>query len=121
MHDEATVLGNEDLIQYVIFELLSNAEYAIEAMNNDEKILVSITSSRDNNNYIVKIKNKCLPINSSDVEKFFDPYFSNKTSHIGLGLTFSKQAMKNMQGDITCQTNDDGKIIELELVFQLIK
>lgn len=120
-HDETTVLGNEDLIQYVIFELLSNADYAIEAMNNDEKILVSITSSRDNNNYIVKIKNKCSPINSSDVEKSFDPYFSNKTSHIGLGLTFCKQAMQHMQGNISCHTEDDGKIIELNLAFPLAK
>lgn len=119
LHDEVTVLGNEDLIQYVIFELLSNADYAIKAMNNDEKILVSITSSKDNNNYIVKIKNKCSPINSSDIEKFFDPYFSNKTSHIGLGLTFCKQAMQHMQGKIACHVADDGKIIELELTFQM--
>ncbi|MFA6038479.1 MAG: HAMP domain-containing sensor histidine kinase [Legionellales bacterium] len=119
VHDEATVLGNEELIQYVVFELLDNADYAIEAMNNEEKTLVSITSSKDNNNYIVKIKNKCVPINSSDVEKFFDPYFSNKTSHVGLGLTFCKQAMQHMQGKIACHVAADGKIIELELTFQM--
>lgn len=118
---EATVLGDEDMIQYVIFELLTNAEYAIEAGGSDVNANVLISSSKDDNNYHLKIKNKCLPINSSEVEKFFDPYFSNKTSHIGLGLTFCKQAMQNMQGKITCHTENDGKMIELELLFQVAK
>lgn len=118
---EATVLGDADIIQYIIFELLTNAEYAIEAIGSDENIPVFISSSKDDNNYHVKIKNKCLAVNSTDVEKFFDPYFSNKTSHIGLGLTFCKQAMQSMQGNITCHTTDDGKMIELELTFQLAK
>jgi signal transduction histidine kinase len=118
---EATVLGDEDMIQYTIFELLTNAEYAIEADSSDQNASVFISSNKDDNNYHLKIKNKCLPINSSDVERFFDPYFSNKTSHIGLGLTFCKQAMQNMQGNITCHIKDDGKMIELELTFQLAK
>ena len=51
--------------------------------------------------------------------KFFDPYSSNKTSHIGLGLTFCKQAMQHMQGMITGHTEDGGKTLKLELIFQL--
>ena len=65
---EATISGDENIIQYIMFELLANAEYAIEAIGSDENIPVVISSSKDNNNYHIKIKNKCLPINSSDVK-----------------------------------------------------
>lgn len=114
---EATILGDADLIQYIIFELLNNAEYAIEA-NGNEKPAVFISSTVDDKHYYLKIKNESAPV-ASDINQLFDPYFSTKISHIGLGLTFCKQAMNHMQGDITCHIEDEGKMVEFVLTFSL--
>ena len=120
--NESNVIADENVIQYVIFELLSNAEYAIEAnVDVNENPAVFILSTFDDKNYYLAIKNKCVPIASSDLQHLFDPYFSTKISHIGLGLTFCKQAMKNMQGDIVCRTEDDGKTVEFLLSLPLVK
>ncbi len=118
--EESTVIGNEDIIQYIIFELLSNAEYAIEA-NAGENPTVFISSTLGDENYYLTIKNKCMPITSSELEHLFDPYYSTKISHIGLGLTFCKQAMKNMQGDIICRIIDDEKAVEFLLSIPRVK
>jgi two-component system CAI-1 autoinducer sensor kinase/phosphatase CqsS len=118
--DEAILLGDEDLIQYIIFELLTNAEYAIEA-NANENPAVFISSEMDDKHYYLKIKNESSSGAAADLNQWFDPYFSTKMSHIGLGLTFCKQAMDHMQGDISCHAENEGRMVVFVLTFLINK
>ena len=108
--DEATVLGDETMIQHILYELLANAEYAIEA--GDDKAnhtLVSISSVMDDEHYHLQIKSNGSAIDETNLSKLFDPYFSTKTSHIGLGLTFCQRTLQRMEGKLSCRTENDGK------------
>ncbi len=113
---ESTILGDEETIQYILFELLENAEYALEA-TGDENPMVFISSTMDEKYYRLSIKNRIVPIEASLQEKLFDPYFSTRSSHIGLGLTYCKQAMQKIGGEIICKTQEENKVIEFILSF----
>lgn len=110
--DDATVLGDANIFEHILYELLANAEYAVRANSNyHDHVIVSFSSTMDDKFYYLQVKSTGSAITVADLPKIFDPYFSTKTSQMGLGLTFCKQAMQSMQGDISCHTEDDGKTV----------
>ena len=118
--EDATVLGDEEMIRHILYELFANAEYAFESMGGDESdVIVFLSSTTDNEGYHLHIKNKGSPIAGQDLARLFDPYFSTKTSHIGLGLTFCQRAMREMDGNIVCYSADNG--VTFVLKFPLVK
>lgn len=58
---------------------------AIESM--PEKGEMAIVTEDDGNNFIVKIKDTGKSIPDEDIIKIFDPFFSTKSSGVGLGLS----------------------------------
>lgn len=109
--EDATILGNEEVIEYIVYELLANADaYA------DSDIKVTITSEKNAKHYTLRIKNTDSNIPEADLPKLFDQHFSTNKSSLGLGLYFCKQAMRDMKGDIICNASN-GKSVEFVLTF----
>ncbi len=116
--DEATVLGDESIIEHILYELFSNAEYAHRSSTDkQEGAIVSLSSTLHDKQYQLHIKSTGTPIADADLSTLFEPYFTTKNSHLGLGLTFCQWAMQNMQGDIACHTENDGKTTLVTLTF----
>lgn len=117
--EEGTVLGDEATIQHILYELFANAEYAAGGSSDENANgpIVSLSSTLHEKQYQLHIKSTGAPIADADLPKLFDPYFTTKSSHLGLGLTFCQWAMQNMQGDITCRTENDGKTTIVTLTF----
>lgn len=106
--DDANVLGNPEMIQYMIYELLANAEYAIEENRSDLHLgSVIITGQKKQDSYVLQIKNNGKPIPENDMPHLFDSYFTTRSGSLGIGLSFCKQAIEAMSGEITCFTSDD--------------
>ncbi len=118
--DDATVLGDEKMIHHVLYELLDNAEYAATSNGNDEhNAIVVMSSVIDNDNYHLHVKNIGVTVDDANLSKLFEPYFTTKSSNIGLGLTFCQRAMKAMDGNISYHPQSDG--VEFTLTFPLDK
>ena len=116
--DEATVLGDEEIIRHILYELFANAEYAADSSDeNDHSPIVFFSSTIKDKQYHLHMKSIGSPIADADLPKLFDPYFTTKTTHLGLGLTFCRQAMQGMQGGITCRTENNGKTTIFTLTF----
>jgi PAS domain S-box-containing protein len=54
----------------------------------------------------MKIKNYGTPISADDLERVFDPFFTNKTSGTGLGLTLSKNIIEDHKGSISVKSDE---------------
>jgi len=87
-------LGDEETIHHIFYELFDNAKYAIKASDEEENEFVFISSTVYSDDYRLHIKNTRALIAESDRQKLFEPYFSTKTSHIDLRLTFCQHAMQ---------------------------
>lgn len=118
--DDTSIVGDERMIQHILYEIFDNAEYAATSDGDDEhSVIIDISSTIDNGNYHLRIRNIGLTVDEADLPKLFAPYFTTKSSNIGLGLTFCQRAMQAMDGKVKCIAQRDG--VEFVLTFPLAK
>lgn len=97
LHSEMFINADIGQIEQVLINLLTNSFSAVKqtkkpeikvlAYNNEDGITIEIT---DNGN----------GIESDKIDKIFIPFFSTKPQGTGIGLSLSKQIMKNHKGNI---------------------
>ncbi len=88
----------------VVINLLLNAIQAIEGTENP-KIMLYTQLDYPYINIVVK-DNGC-GINSNDINRIFEPFFSTKETGTGLGLSISYQFIKENDGDIHAESHVD--------------
>lgn len=83
------ILVDKDKIQIAFLNIIINA---IEAMVPGKGVL-SVSASQSGRLLTVAIQDNGKGIDSADVNKLFDPFFSDKQSGMGLGLTSTKNIL----------------------------
>ena len=122
-----TFKGDENLMIYVLFNLIKNALYY---SNTHPNLTITIdaesrhnsnhqeTSSDKKYNYLYVRDNGCgVPLDVLP-HLFEDFMTANKREGTGLGLAFCKRTMKAFGGDITCQSQLK-EYTEFELAFPM--
>jgi signal transduction histidine kinase len=99
------IMGDSQLLQQVIFNLISNAKWAIEKKNGRAGGCISIATyfnSRENT-VIIEISDNGIGISMQDQEKIFEAFFTTKPAGegTGLGLSISSGIIKEHKGTIT--------------------
>jgi two-component system, OmpR family, sensor histidine kinase ArlS len=118
------ILGNEELIEVLIFNLIDNA---IKYSDQNEELRIIINNDIENRNLLFEIKNKSHIIQKKDVPYLFDRFFkvrNGKTGEAqgyGLGLSICKKIVENHNGKISVDFNDLEKIISFKVTLSLYK
>ncbi|NCX93257.1 MAG: PAS domain S-box protein [Gammaproteobacteria bacterium] len=111
------LMGTELLVTHILFNLLKNALYFIEASCRGE-IFISIERGSVENKLHFKDTSKGI---SKEVLPFIFRRFFSRTRHgAGIGLAFCKQAMHGFGGNIECES-EEGVYTEFILSFPVIK
>ncbi len=99
-----TLIGDRETLIHVLFNLIKNALYFIEAAEKGE---VAIWTDADNDfNYLhFEDTGKGMPQHKAD--RIFDKFYTDTGVGTGIGLYFCKNAMKIMGGDIECKAKED--------------
>ena len=87
-------------MQRVFDNLVKNA---LEAMQESTETRLTVTSGCDAASVYITIADTGAGIGARDADKIFDPFFTNKASGSGLGLTLSAQVVKAHGGTLTWQ------------------
>lgn len=100
------VLGNQLLLQQVMVNLLSNAIQAIAASANKR---ISVRADQQGERMVVSVMDHGSGINSKDIDRIFDPFYTTKKSGegLGLGLTITERILNEMGAAITVESNSD--------------
>ncbi|MCD6040028.1 MAG: histidine kinase [Gammaproteobacteria bacterium] len=93
--------GDQLVMTHVIFNLLKNALYFIEAERKGEITLWYETKEGHN---ILCFKDTAKGIPAAAISKLFDRFYSTIPNGTGLGLSFCKMALNSFEGDITCKS-----------------
>ncbi len=118
------ILGNEELIEVLIFNLIDNA---IKYSDPNEELKIIINNDIENHNLLFEIKNKSHIIQKEDVPYLFDRFFkvrnekTSETQGYGLGLSICKKIVENHNGKISVNFNDLEKIISFKVTLPLYK
>ena len=111
------VMGDKDEIRRALINIIKNSIYAIDE-NETKDGLINVESLRNNGFYSVKIKDNGVGMDEETQEKLFEPYFSTKSSGMGLGLVITKKIFDDMKAKITVKSKM-GSGTEVEIRFKI--
>ncbi len=95
---DASVHVDEAQISQVLINLIKNAMQAVEGVDSP-KIVISAAKS-DRGFFEVSVMDNGPGISPEVMEQIFVPFFTTKESGSGIGLSLSRQIMKNHGGSI---------------------
>lgn len=109
-------VGQKGLVTYILLNLIQNAMYQIQSSN---KGTITITLFLRPGRNVLSFKDDATGVEQGLLDKIFLPMVSNKPFGSGLGLSFCKQAMEAMGGEIKC-FSVAGEYAEFLLEFPIV-
>lgn len=96
------ILADKTLIEQVLINLIKNA---IQAFDEQTEKRIGLTAfSNEKGRAIISVKDNGAGIDADALEKIFIPFFSTKKTGSGIGLSLSKQIMRQHEGNITVKS-----------------
>jgi len=105
--------GLDSLFIYVLFNLIKNALYSINAALKGE---ISITLKPGNGVNKVLLRDTGEGIEEAVMEKMFEGSFTTREEGTGVGLPFCKRTLRSFGGDISCHS-EPGNYAEFVLTL----
>jgi len=99
VNDNIEIISDKNALFHILNNLVSNA---VDSIKKNGKIKISF--EKNNNDKTIKILDDGQGIDSKDVNKIFDAFYTTKSiggSHIGLGLYIVKDLIIKLGWDIT--------------------
>ena len=96
--------GDKKLLTQVVINILNNAIEALEDIQENRKIWVSVDFSRQNRP-VIRISNNGPGIPEDVQEKIFIPFFTTKDNGSGIGLSLSRQILRLHKGYIHMESS----------------
>ncbi|MCF8304058.1 MAG: PAS domain-containing protein [Bacteroidales bacterium] len=117
------ILGNENKLEQVLFNLLSNSKYAVEEKNNqlesvNYQMKIEISTYQKNNYIYIGFWDNGVGITEEGKKRIFDPFYTTKDKEIGtgLGLSVVYGIIKEMNGTIKVESKE-GKYTFFSIKF----
>jgi PAS domain S-box-containing protein len=105
--DLPQISGDAQLLQQVIFNLLSNARWAIQESKKEGGIITLKTQYEPEKNItLLSISDNGIGILKENLDKIFDPFFSTKQvgKGTGLGLSIAYNIIKEHKGSLEVES-----------------
>lgn len=96
--DDLVVQADKTMIEQVLINLLKNAIQAFDG-HTDKKIILSAYNNEGH--AIISVKDNGQGIDADAMERIFVPFFTTKKTGSGIGLSLSRQIMRQHGGQIT--------------------
>ncbi|MFM8911508.1 MAG: sensor histidine kinase [Flammeovirgaceae bacterium] len=97
-----TVMADKMLVEQVLINLIKNAIQAF-GEKTDKKIIMA-AHQNETGNVIISVKDNGTGIEPEALEKIFIPFFSTKKTGSGIGLSLSRQIMRQHEGNISVRS-----------------
>ena len=93
------ILGNKNALTGAIQNLVHNALQAMDSVKVKQAIINIQVYSQDNTVYI-SVKDNGNGINSNNIDKIFEPFYTSSSKGTGLGLAVVKSVVEAHQGKV---------------------
>ncbi|MCX7638075.1 MAG: ATP-binding protein [Cyclobacteriaceae bacterium] len=113
--DDLTVEADKALLEQVLINLVKNATQAFDE-SADEKHIIMKGFYNERQRPVITITDNGPGIEPEALEKIFIPFFTTRKSGSGIGLSLSRQIMRQHQGTLTARSQP-GKGAEFILRF----
>jgi nitrogen fixation/metabolism regulation signal transduction histidine kinase len=100
--DDLTISADKNMVEQVLINLIRNAIQSFE--DQPEKIITLKANLTEKSRPLISIKDNGTGIDPEAMEKIFIPFFTTKKSGSGIGLSLSRQIMRQHQGTLTVKS-----------------
>ncbi|GAB4234960.1 MAG: ATP-binding protein [Ekhidna sp.] len=101
---DLTINIDKEQIEQVIINVVKNAIQALAAGEKESKILNITAMPSDSGGAFISIADNGTGIEEEALKKIFIPFFTTKKNGSGIGLSLSKQIMRNHGGNISAKS-----------------
>jgi len=99
------IMGDRVQLQQVILNLLLNAADAMSGVN-DRPRLLHIRTECDNENVYLIVQDSGVGLEHLNVDRIFDPFYTTKSSGMGIGLSVSRSIIESHRGRLWAESHD---------------
>src|SRR5687767_3376604 len=100
--EDLTISADKNMIDQVIINLIKNA---IQAFEDQEIRMIELKAAlNEKSRPVISIKDTGTGIDPEALEKIFIPFFTTKKTGSGIGLSLSRQIMRQHQGTLTVKS-----------------
>lgn len=100
--EDLTISADKNMIEQVLINLIRNAIQSFE--EQPEKIITIKAYLNEKTRPVISIKDNGTGIDPEAMEKIFIPFFTTKKSGSGIGLSLSRQIMRQHEGTLTVKS-----------------
>jgi two-component system, NtrC family, nitrogen regulation sensor histidine kinase NtrY len=100
--EDLTMTADKNMIEQVIINLIKNAIQAFEDQENKTIELKAFVNEKSRP--VIAVKDNGTGIDPEAMEKIFIPFFTTKKTGSGIGLSLSRQIMRQHQGTLTVKS-----------------
>ena len=103
------VIGDAWLLTQVLFNIVSNAKWAIKSnpMAHAGTITITTRMSSAEDKVELLVSDNGIGISGENRARIFEPFFTTKQDGLGLGLTVAQNIIKAHNGDIQMESKED--------------
>ena len=105
----ANISGDPLLLTQVVFNLISNAKWAIKSnpYGVAGTLIIKTQSSPNKDLVELLITDNGIGISEKDLPRIFEPFFTTKPDGLGLGLTIAYSIIKEHKGEIQVESKEN--------------
>lgn len=114
---EASVIADLWLLEQALVPVVINAVEAYETKEGMARIRIRVEGSEEaGGGCTIEIEDFGEGIRPTLVNRVFHPFFTTKTGHIGMGLTFTKRIIDDLDGSVEiCSSLGSGSRVSISL------
>jgi signal transduction histidine kinase len=100
------ITGDRVQLQQVTLNLLRNASDAMVGIEDRPRHLL-VKTERDGDNQVrLSVQDAGCGVNPQDFERLFEPFYTTKSSGMGIGLSISRSIIERHRGRLWAEPND---------------
>jgi C4-dicarboxylate-specific signal transduction histidine kinase len=105
--DLPAALGDRTQLQQVLVNLIRNGVEAMNGITDRPRLLVIRSEMEDPDLILVAVRDSGAGINSKDIKRIFDAFFTTKALGTGMGLSISRSIIEAHGGRLWASANSD--------------
>jgi PAS domain S-box-containing protein len=109
--DLPPILGDRVQLQQVIINLVINAVEAMESITDRPRMLTIGSGRRDTDKVFLSVADNGIGIPHAEAERMFNPFFTTKSSGLGMGLSICRSIVEAHEGRLSASRTEGGGAI----------
>jgi signal transduction histidine kinase len=100
--EDLTISADKNMVEQVVINLLKNAIQSFEDQTEKQISLKAYLTEKSRP--VISIRDNGTGIDPEALEKIFIPFYTTKKTGSGIGLSLSRQIMRQHQGTLTVKS-----------------